>query len=1078
MKNIFKEGIKQPLVYGFVLLIVLVLSFPLMINGLMNTGLVKKKISSIIFQKTDTLIDSSTLSITVFPQPGLEIDNFNIQIDKSFQLNISHLQFNIDLKPLLHGRIQVDQISIDRPSIIPLNHKKKTSDEYIHSMSFADFEGLTQKVFSRLPGQQKSIKLVFNNILSPYFERMDGSLILSRKKQDIVLNYTIKNLILHLNDLKSFDIQKHLVTNKLQIKQLKSYIQFNDSGTIRGESDFENVRLYGTRNDILFDSNLIQSNFILSDHHQQISILPFDINTPKARIGIVLYNNLEKKESRIDFNGSNINVGQARQMALNLFKDNEIVSTLFDILYDGFVHEIHVSFSGDSLNTLFDENHLQLSGTVGNGQVKIPNTDLIVSKITADASVNKGVLDIQAKTGLVQGSNIKKGDFSIDLLNYNDYPFKGNFQLDIDLSKIPQTLISLLPDTQLAHELALIKQISGRADAFLGLVLKTGSNDLNVIVKTKDFSTTGQYARIPGDIQIDHINFAYDSDVVTLGNLTGMVQNCSLSKIDAMIDFNKDVYLNIKSGSGHIDLSHLTPWLLSFQKPQQLLFPLKKAEGKLNFSSMLLSGPVLKPELWTYQIMGNGQNISVSTQADQNQIERLHCQYQASDKHLKLNGINATLTNLPGFDLLLKKEIINTIKVPIKIKDANFDATLDQKILNGDLTFNSGTAVQLDLTGQSLNQLRFNRIRLKDKSTSNMIITSIYNQKETLFDFKGRFNTQTFDTIFTPNSYLIKKINTITRNQPIIIHSDERNDLNIYTKQIDLNPFLSFSDSLDFDRLYLPNQGINLRTDILGIKKMEFTNIKARISMNKNHSYIRLNQAYLCDLKAKGYFNFKDNMIFVDLPFESVASNNVQNIFTCLMKKEKFMDGQYSLKGNLLSSSMKKDFLDTIQGGLNFNADNGRIYKLTLLSRILSVLNVSNYFKGKIPNISQQGFAYRQIIVEADIKESKIVLQKAVIDGNDMTIIFKGWIDPINDQLDLTCLVAPFKTIDLIIKYIPIVNTMLNGRLISVPVKATGKLSDPVVTPLHPSAVGTGLIDMMGDILKTPIKLWDKISNE
>ncbi len=93
-------------------------------------------------------------------------------------------------------------------------------------------------------------------------------------------------------------------------------------------------------------------------------------------------------------------------------------------------------------------------------------------------------------------------------------------------------------------------------------------------------------------------------------------------------------------------------------------------------------------------------------------------------------------------------------------------------------------------------------------------------------------------------------------------------------------------------------------------------------------------------------------------------------------------------------------------------------------------------------------------------------------------MIFTGWIDPVNDQLDLTCLVAPFKTIDLIIKYIPIVNTMLGGRLVSIPVKASGKLSDPIVTPLHPSAVGTGLINMMGDILKTPVKLWDKISNE
>ena len=95
-----------------------------------------------------------------------------------------------------------------------------------------------------------------------------------------------------------------------------------------------------------------------------------------------------------------------------------------------------------------------------------------------------------------------------------------------------------------------------------------------------------------------------------------------------------------------------------------------------------------------------------------------------------------------------------------------------------------------------------------------------------------------------------------------------------------------------------------------------------------------------------------------------------------------------------------------------------------------------------------------------------------------MTLIFSGWIDPVKDTLDLTCLVAPFKTIDLIIEKIPILNTILNGRLVSVPVKATGTLFDPIVVPLHPSAVGEGLITMMSDILKTPVKLWDKIYGE
>ncbi len=190
------------------------------------------------------------------------------------------------------------------------------------------------------------------------------------------------------------------------------------------------------------------------------------------------------------------------------------------------------------------------------------------------------------------------------------------------------------------------------------------------------------------------------------------------------------------------------------------------------------------------------------------------------------------------------------------------------------------------------------------------------------------------------------------------------------------------------------------------------------------------------------------------------------------------MDGRYSLTCNIESNGTTKDFLNKITGSIILDAEKGRIYKLTLISRILSVLNVSTFFKGTIPNVTQEGFAYNNISIEADIKDSIIYLNKAIIDGQDMTLIFSGWIDPINDKIDLICLAAPFKTVDLIIEHIPIINTLLGGRLVSIPIKATGKYSDPTVIPLHPSAVGKGLVNIMSDILNTPVRLWDEIDGE
>jgi uncharacterized protein YhdP len=143
---------------------------------------------------------------------------------------------------------------------------------------------------------------------------------------------------------------------------------------------------------------------------------------------------------------------------------------------------------------------------------------------------------------------------------------------------------------------------------------------------------------------------------------------------------------------------------------------------------------------------------------------------------------------------------------------------------------------------------------------------------------------------------------------------------------------------------------------------------------------------------------------------------------------------------------------------------------MTLLSRLLSVLNIL-----KLPDIRQEGFRYHTIQVNAQVKNGGIHLEKAVIDAENMALFFTGDIYPFDNRLDLTCLVAPFKTIDTIVKFIPVVNTILEGRLVSFPAKATGPIDDPVITPLHPSAVGEGLINLFTSLLKSPARLLEKV---
>jgi len=88
-----------------------------------------------------------------------------------------------------------------------------------------------------------------------------------------------------------------------------------------------------------------------------------------------------------------------------------------------------------------------------------------------------------------------------------------------------------------------------------------------------------------------------------------------------------------------------------------------------------------------------------------------------------------------------------------------------------------------------------------------------------------------------------------------------------------------------------------------------------------------------------------------------------------------------------------------------------------------------------------------------------------------MEIACEGDIDLLDKELDLTYLLAPLKTVDLVVKKIPLVSDVLDGTLVSIPVKATGPWADPKITALSPSSVGLGLLGIMKRTVQLPFKI-------
>ena len=250
----------------------------------------------------------------------------------------------------------------------------------------------------------------------------------------------------------------------------------------------------------------------------------------------------------------------------------------------------------------------------------------------------------------------------------------------------------------------------------------------------------------------------------------------------------------------------------------------------------------------------------------------------------------------------------------------------------------------------------------------------------------------------------------------------------------------------------------------------EFQPLQANLSVKAEEVMVTIEKADLCDITINGFIKITDQS--TEYYFIPVArSKELDKTLACLSKEKASASGVYNLEGEVMAKATPQATARIYSGGLDFNASEGRIYRFGLLAKLLAILNVTEIYRGEVPDLLGKGFAYESMTIKANFEGKKLVMEECAIDGASMGIACDGEIDLAEDKINLVILVAPFKTVDRIVKNIPLVSSVLGGKLVSIPFRAVGDLNDPAVIPLEPTAVGSGVLGMLKRTLKLPINL-------
>ncbi len=184
-----------------------------------------------------------------------------------------------------------------------------------------------------------------------------------------------------------------------------------------------------------------------------------------------------------------------------------------------------------------------------------------------------------------------------------------------------------------------------------------------------------------------------------------------------------------------------------------------------------------------------------------------------------------------------------------------------------------------------------------------------------------------------------------------------------------------------------------------------------------------------------------------------------------------------SLRGE---GSNFQEVKESLQGSLRIEAEDGVIEKWKIIARIFSLLNVSQLFWGRLPDLKAKGLPYRQILANVRIKDGVARTDDFVLESDAMRITLVGEIDLARNRIDATIGVHPLVTVDLILSHIPVAGYILTGKdkaFLSYVYEVKGDLDNPRIEAVPMKGLGKNLLGIIQRLLETPLRPFQKSPN-
>lgn len=1052
---------------GLVIIVILAAVSLFLAKRMVSREHMKEGILSFLSEKIGGEVAFDSLEIHFFHWPHVSIRKGTFYIPDKLEGSFENLIIYPKVLPLFEGKVKVSTLRIYKPDFKvfikegPREQEVSEGKDYsvatvkdtiAHTLAYLD---------SHDRGTQAEIK--------------DGSIVLQRDGTEVI-SLTDFNASLDLpDDELSFDISSNSnLWDRLDLKgwmNVKNYkglgslvlngfephriIQFSfpdkelvsDSSinlalkynthslsvlNVKLEASVPYLTLVKRGEELQISGKDIDAEFYFDEERKAATLNNADLIYPELNLSGKFDADNKTNGVSLSLRGNNVDVESSRRSTLFVAGGNRIVDIIFDIVRGGTVPGITLDAKGDSFRDLWRRGNFIIKGNMVNGEIHIPVAEFDIVEAKGDAVIADGVLEGTNLSGKLGNSRGYGGTLLVGT-DRGDGPLNLEVMVDADPSQIPPVLERFVHDEVVVNEMRRIKNVRGVATGKLVLGDKKKSPD--AVVYVSDFDITADYDRFPSPVNVKGGEFNYDDKKIDVEALNVAIGGLRTPSLSGSFEWKDERYLRASSRDAEADLSEILPWLSSMDSLGPHLRSIESAKGSAFFSSVEFEGPLSKPPDWQISAEGNLDDVNLDLTGTSEAITISSADISSTQDRMSVSNVDVTLENSAiNLEMVLSNYLTDLLELKM-----DFEGTLGPPAMS----LFSGYA----------------------KLPKELVFPGPVSVSDSQFVLR-RGGSKVSDALGTePGSGSVDSGNEFDLDINIKAEAIEWKDQNAGTEKREGE---SANERKEWNSPV--NGKVSVKSENFKFKDLNWGSLDAMVTFLGHGVDIDINEASLCGISTPGFVKvFPPALEYEFRPFSS--NENLADVLKCLLDKVGIMSGEFDFQGDVYSDGSMGDIFSTLEGGLELNSENGHVNKFSGIAKFFTFLNFGELFRGQSPDFGKEGFRYDQLFAKADIKEGRVVIQEAVMEGPSLKVVCAGYIDLVLQKLDLEVLVIPVMAVDSVIEKIPLVSYLLGSDYVSIPVRVTGDISNPDIKELSPSALRFGLFGLIKQTLNVPATL-------